>query len=223
MSRETRFAPFDFEHVETATAGGLLVALFALPLAGPAFDALGVTPPPVADIVIPWLFAGAVVGIVVSFEDRPVSSLGVRRPDVWDIPYAIAAFVGALLALVATDSVVSALGLAQTEGSTLADGRTIGIALAGAISAGVVEEILYRGYPIERLLEATDSALAAGAISWLAFTLAHAPGYPAGHVVQVSLGALVFTLVYLRRRTLVAVVLAHVAVNVAGVLSAVYA
>lgn len=223
MSRATRPASQSSGNLGTATLAGLAFALFALPLAGPVLDALGADLPPVADVAVPWLCALVLVAVVVAGEERPLSSVGLRGPDRWDLPYAVATFAAALLAVVAASPLVAALGLAGTEGSTLADGRSVAPALAAAATSGVVEEILYRGYPIERLLEASDSALVAGGVTWLAFTLAHLPGYPAGHVLQVSLGALVFTLVYLRRRTLVAVVLAHVAVNVAGVLSAAYA
>lgn len=209
--------------LRTVTLVGLGVALFALPLVGPTANLLGADLPTESEVVVPWIFALVVVGIVVAFENRPLSSVGVRAPDRWDLAYAVGAFLAALLALAATSPLVSALGLTTTEGSTLADGTSVGLALLGAVSAGVVEELLYRGYPIERLLEATDSTLLAGTVPWLAFTVAHVPGYPLGHVLQVSAGALVFTVVYLRRRTLFAVVAAHVAVNVAGVLSAVYA
>lgn len=213
--------PHDSGGLEPETLVGLPLALFALPLAGPVLDLLGVTVTDAVEIAVPSVLLLVVVGIVVSGEGRPLSSAGVRGPDRWDVPYALVTFVGVFLALVVASPLASALGLAGTDGSTLADGRSLGVALAGAVVAGVVEEFLYRGYAVERLVEITDSTLLAGAVTWLAFTLAHVPGYPAGHVLRVSLGALVFTVVYLRRRTLVAV--AHVAVNAAGVLSAVYA
>lgn len=44
-------------------------------------------------------------------------------------------------------------------------GARIGVAFVRSVTAGVVEEILYREYPIERLLAYTDSPLVAGGVT----------------------------------------------------------
>jgi membrane protease YdiL (CAAX protease family) len=112
-----------------------------------------------------------------------------------------------------TDPVVAALGLPVAEDAgVMAAGVGLGIALAGAVTTGIVEEILFRGYPIERLLAYTDSPLVACGLAWGVFTLAHAVVWPVGNLLQIAAVAAVFTIVYLRRRTLVPVISAHVLV-----------
>ena len=49
------------------------------------------------------------------------------------------------------------------------------VLLSGALTAGVVEEFLYRGYAIERLTSLTGSCIVAAAVELAAFSLAHWP------------------------------------------------
>jgi membrane protease YdiL (CAAX protease family) len=97
-------------------------------------------------------------------------------------------------------------------------GVSIGVALAGAVTTGIVEEILFRGYPIERLLAYTDSSLLAGGLTWAIFTLAHAVVWPVGNLLQIAAVAAILTAVYIRRRTLVPVISAHVLVWVFAIM-----
>lgn len=198
--------------VSPATAANLTVALLAFPL----FALLGQTVievGPVGELVVQWGTVAVVVGVAVGVEEQPLSSVGFRRPTRTDLGYAVAAALGALAVFAGTDPVVEALGLPVAEDAgRVAAGVGFGVALAGAVTTGVVEEILFRGYPIERLLAYTDSRLVAGGLSWGVFTLAHAVVWPVGNILQVAAVAAVFTAVYLRRRTLVPVMVAHVSV-----------
>jgi membrane protease YdiL (CAAX protease family) len=104
----------------------------------------------------------------------------------------------------------------------VAAGAGLGVALAGAVTTGVVEELLFRGYPIECLLDYTDSALVAGGTTWVVFTVAHAAVWPVGNLLQIAAVAAVLTVVYLRRRTLVPVAGAHALVWILAVLGQFY-
>lgn len=205
------------------TAAGLALALFGLPVLSGVTRMLAIDLHPLLPIAAQCALLGLVVGLVIGVEGRSLRSLGVRIPTRRDaLPLFLAAVLG-LLALAATGPLIDALGLSQREVAGLGVAETgVGVAVATAITAGVVEEALYRGYAIERLAEHTGSARLAGAISWAAFTLSHAAGWRLGDLLQVSLAALVFTLAYLYRRSLVPVVGAHVAIWLFGVLGAVY-
>jgi membrane protease YdiL (CAAX protease family) len=77
-------------------------------------------------------------------------------------------------------------------------------------TGGMVEEILYRGYAIERLAVLTGRRWFAATISAVVFGLAHTPMWG----VAFSLGAdlpfgIVMTLFYLWRRDLIANMMAH--------------
>jgi membrane protease YdiL (CAAX protease family) len=194
------------------TAGNLVLSLLALPLIallGQTVVEIG----PIGELAIQWGLVVAVVGVAVSSEEQSLAEIGFRRPTWIDLGYTLATVVAALLVFAGTDPVVAALGLpvAQDAG-VMAAGVGLGIALAGAVTTGIVEEILFRGYPIERLLAYTDSPLVAGGLTWGVFTVAHAAVWPVGNLLQIAAVAAVLTVVYLRRRTLAPVISAHVLV-----------
>jgi membrane protease YdiL (CAAX protease family) len=197
----------------------LALALLGLPLFVLGLGVFDADLPQVVSIGVQWALAGVVVGIALRGEGRSLAELGFRRPAWIDIGYVLGTSVVILLVYTLTDPLVTALGLSVREASAAGASVGIGVALAQAVTTGVVEEILYRGYPIERLLAATDSPLVAGTITWGVFTAAHALNWPLGNLLQTALVAAVLTLVYLRRRTLAPVVGAHVLVWVLSVAS----
>ncbi len=207
--------------LSAVTAGTLAVALFGSPLLAWLADRGTVALDPVGEVAVRWLLVALVLGVAVGVEGRSLAGVGFRRPDRRDAAYLVGTAAAALAVFAATDPLVGALGL-RVAGDGGAGGVGAeagpGLALVGAVTVGVVEEVLFRAYPIESLLDATDSALVAGAAAWGGFTLAHAPAWPLGNLLQIGAVAAVFTLVYLRRRTLVPVVGAHLAVWVLAVL-----
>lgn len=200
------------EDIPRVTAGNLGVALLALPL----FALLGQTVVeigPVGELAIQWGIVAVVVGVAVAIEDQSLAEIGFKRPAWIDLGYTLATAIAALLVFAGTDPVVATLGLpVADDAGTMAAGVGLGMALAGAVTTGIVEEILFRGYPIERLLAYTDSSLVAGGLAWGVFTAAHAAVWPVGNLLQIATVAAVFTLVYLRRRSVFPVMGAHVLV-----------
>lgn len=205
-----------------ATLLGLPIALLALPLLSVISSFLGVRSPAVS-IGLQWCLLAVILYITCRWEDRPLHSIGIRRPKPIDTGYLLAATLLGFFALATTGPLVDALGLTQAEQTGLGVAEAgVGLALLSAVTTGVVEELLYRGYAIERLDEYTDSAVLAGAISWSVFTLAHAASWRPGDLLQVSLAALVFTLIYLQRRSLVPVIGAHILIWILGILGTLY-
>lgn len=91
-------------------------------------------------------------------------------------------------------------------------------ALALAISAGVCEEILYRGVLIAVGVHVFGLPLAVAAGLALAlFTIGHLYQGPRG-MIMVTLAGLGFTLLYLRTGSLVPVILLHILVDVRALL-----
>jgi membrane protease YdiL (CAAX protease family) len=80
------------------------------------------------------------------------------------------------------------------------------------VRAGLVEELFYRGYAIERLQSIGLNRYCAGIIPLLIFGFAHAPNGWTNVVLALALG-LVLMLVYLWRRDLVANMLGHFLVD----------
>ncbi|GAB3669069.1 CPBP family intramembrane glutamic endopeptidase [Halopiger thermotolerans] len=218
---ETRSPP-GLEAIPPVTGVTLVIALVALPALAFAASALELSQP--VSLALQWLVAIAVVAVTVGVEGRSPSSIGFRRPAWIDLGYLVAAAAGALAIFIATGPLVAALGLPVESGAGgIAELPSLPVALAAAVTAGVVEEILYRGYAIERLLEYSGSPLVAGGLTWLVFTLAHAVAWPLGNLLQVAAVTAIFVVVYLSRRTLVPVVGAHVLVWLLPVLGAFFA
>jgi hypothetical protein len=223
MAADTRTAVSALARLPPLTVGTIALSLLGLPLFVLALGAFDASVPPAVSIGVFWALAAVVLGVAVGVEDLSLADVGFRRPGWVDLGYLLGTSVAVLLVYVLTDPLVSTLGLpVADDAGAVSAGAGIGVAIARAVTIGVVEEILYRGYPIERLLEYTDSPLVAGAVTWGVFTLAHVPRWPLGNLVQTALVAGVLTLVYLRRRTLVPVVGAHVLVWVFAALGQVY-
>lgn len=91
----------------------------------------------------------------------------------------------------------------------------LGLLITTPIVAGVTEEILYRGYAIERLAFLTGRRWLAGLIAGAAFLVAHA-AWGGAQMILVAFGTVIFEGLYLWRRDLPCVILAHVLADLAG-------
>ena len=223
MATDTRSAVSALTRLPPVTTATLALAILGLPGFVVAVGALDASVPPVATIAVYWLLAGVVLAVAVGVENLSLADVGFRRPAWVDVGYLLGTAVAVLLVYALTDPLVSALGLpVSDDAGAISAGAGVGVALARAVTVGVVEEVLYRGYPIERMLDYTDSPLVAGGVTWGVFTLAHAASWPLGNLLQTALAAAVLTVVYLRRRTLVPVAGAHVLVWVFAALGQVY-
>src|SRR5215470_9941710 len=83
------------------------------------------------------------------------------------------------------------------------------------------EELLYRAYAIESLSAITGSVGIAGAVSLLAFAAAHVPMW-GGPAFTTLVSGVVATLVYVWRRDIVALIVAHVATDLYAIVIAPY-
>jgi membrane protease YdiL (CAAX protease family) len=82
--------------------------------------------------------------------------------------------------------------------------------LGTLLTAGVTEEILFRGYPISRLKVATGSTAIAVVIPFGVFVVLHLPSWGMAHLLFVSVAAALFTLAFVWRRNLWANIIAHI-------------
>ena len=210
------------------TSLALLVALAGPPLFVVIPDRLiGESPSPGVLAVLQLLYcglAGFVVWLVIRVEHLTLRSIGVRRPGWSTVVSAILVTLGVLYLLpLITTPLVKALG---SEGFETGLRRLARLpawfrVLAG-ITGGIVEETLYRGYAVERLGTITGRRWLGGALSAIAFGLAHIPAWGTGFALGADLPfGIVMTLFYLWKRDLLANMLAHSTALVVGVLTAV--
>jgi membrane protease YdiL (CAAX protease family) len=164
-----------------------------------------------------WALTAAVVFILVFWEKLPLSSIGLRRPTwmtlLWGIAGAIAVRIVASIVLVFYARLLGAstlhnfahdLGLAMKLGA-----MPFGFIILLSVRAAVTEEILYRGYVIERLGAVTGSRILAAGVSLVAFTLAHLGAWDLTYLIVVAPIGLVLTAQYLWRRDLAANICTH--------------
>jgi membrane protease YdiL (CAAX protease family) len=152
-----------------------------------------------------------VLWIVVSRERLPLSSIGLRfdrfgRSIAWGFGLAVAAFAVLAVCLVG----FSALGIHYGEGAGIS--RALPVTLLAVTRAGISEEVLYRGFALERLKSLTESRWIAAGVTLVLFAAFHFRQGMAGVFLAFLLGG-VFTAFYLWKRDLVAAITGHFLVD----------
>jgi membrane protease YdiL (CAAX protease family) len=165
---------------------------------------------------------GWVVGILLyvrMVERRPLSSIGFRMPRFRDGLIAVAAGVLILVSLGVMYYLVFP-ALHWNEHQQLNQLSTIPywLNVLIVVRAAVSEEILFRGYAIERLQELTGSRVLAGVVSCLVFTYDHIAFWGWHHVFIAGLAGAILTLLYFWRRNLWVNIIAHFIVDGAAFL-----
>ena len=86
--------------------------------------------------------------------------------------------------------------------------------LLSVLTAGITEEILFRGYSLERLYEITGNKWVSGLISLIFFVTIHATGWNIAHIIGVviPLGT-ILTGLYFWQRNLLFVMIVHVVID----------
>ncbi|MFC7251506.1 CPBP family intramembrane glutamic endopeptidase [Halomicroarcula sp. GCM10025324] len=86
------------------------------------------------------------------------------------------------------------------------------------VTAVVTEEILWRGYPIERLTELTGSVWVGAGVSGVVFLAVHFPAWGIVGAVPQAVFTLVLVGVYVWSRNVVACMISHGVINVLMIL-----
>ena len=196
----------------------LLVPLFYNLIVGPIFlePRLDATSYTLIGYGVFWLTALGLILLVRVGEGQPLSSVGLQRLGWKWIPAAIGLGVALSLAVPLLTLLVSQAIPAAESGaieSTTAQ-YPAWLILLGVMTAGVTEEVLFRAYPLERLIAVTRRPWLSATISLALFVLAHLHGWNLAHVVGVvlPLGA-ALTALYLWRRNLLFVIIVHTLVD----------
>jgi membrane protease YdiL (CAAX protease family) len=165
-----------------------------------------------------WAFGATIVLWVVRVERLPLSSIGLKRPRWSSLGWALAAAVLMLASVMLSYAVIiPAFGLTMNHAATRGViAAPLWLQTMMMIRAGVVEEILYRGYPIERIEWLTGSRWIAGLAAAAVFVIAHLAYWGAAQLIVVAFGAAILTALYLWRRDLVANMIAHVLTDLVG-------
>ena len=166
-----------------------------------------------------WWALGCVLLLwVARIERSPLSSLGLREPTIATIGWGVAFVAPAMASVMLSYAVLfPMLGLHQNMETTRSLVTVpLWLQTATMVRAGVVEEILYRGYPIERLTFLTGRRWLAATLSILVFTASHISTWGYAQLIVVAFGAVLLTALYLWRRDLPACMIAHALTAIIG-------
>jgi uncharacterized protein len=161
--------------------------------------------------VLWWVALLMLLLYVIVAEHRTLDSVGFRAPrrgDIgWGLIFGIALFIGAgVLDGIVFPAMHLKINVAAYRAIT---GAPIAYRIALVTRAAVCEEVLFRGYSIERLKEWSGSAWLAGLVSLVAFTCAHLSSWGAPQLIVAGYGGAVLTVLYVWRRNVWANMLAH--------------
>ncbi|HUY20261.1 MAG TPA: CPBP family glutamic-type intramembrane protease [Candidatus Binataceae bacterium] len=153
-----------------------------------------------------------IVGFVVLLEKKPLSSVGLKRPTFSDL------WLG--LALFAVVECAATLGphlIYHLIGKPLAVGHRdlvyrvpLSIAMIAAVTNGIVEELIARGFAIEQLKTVTHRTMVAAVVALLADLAIHIPFWGYRYAIAIAPLQLMFVLTYLWRRNLTPCIVAHI-------------
>lgn len=174
--------------------------------------------PNVARLASWWIVGLLVLLIVLRIEGLPLSSIGIRAPGIGSVGWGALLFLVAFMAAGATARIVMpALGLQQDASRAAAIATApVPLVLAVAATAAVVEELVCRGFLMSRLLPISPVLALLASIG--VFTLPHGFGWRIEQLVFVAPLGLIFSLFFLWRPDLPAVIIAHFLVDAVGFL-----
>ncbi len=160
-----------------------------------------------------WCYGAAVIAWLHFAERLPVGSIGLRRPTYKTLLFALLGAAALVAVMVLHYGVIvpafhlNASASVAVRNQILA--RPYWYRLLLVLRAAVVEEILFRGYMIEKVRQLTGSTLLAVTVSVVAFTFVHLRGWGLVQLIPVFGGGVILALLYVWKRDLPSNMLAH--------------
>ena len=171
-----------------------------------------------------WFFAIALMLIVVVGERQPISSMGFKRPDSETLLGAFGLvgffFLGLIAWKFAVDPWIPSISLptGKPATGTLPKNFFYWFAPIALVTAAFAEEIIYRGYAMERLLKYFKNPLPAIVLPHTAFALMHLKDGFANALMVFAVGML-FTWFYFSSRNLTLLIIAHFIIDALAVIA----
>src|SRR5262245_13602917 len=164
--------------------------------------------------VIWWAVVGFLLAYVRIVERRPLSSLGFRALTRVDVVVAFAAALAMVAGLATIYFVLFPwLGIGENQKIGVLLATPLWWRIISVVRAAVGEEVLFRGYAMERLEGLTGSRTVAAAVSCVVFAMAHVGPWGWGHLLIAGLGGAMLTTLYLWRRNLWVNIISHAIVD----------
>ena len=202
---------------------GLIIALLGPAVVGLASSRLvGKVTPLAANLagqIGLLLVLAAVLAIVVVWEHQPLASIGIKSPKLSSLVWGL--LLAAFFVFVYSPAlfwVLKRLGQGGFEaGLSRLALLPAWYRLVAVLIGGAVEEVLYRGFAIERLKLLTGRYWIAAFVASLAFGVAHAPLWGWAPALLTAVSGLLLSGFYIWRRDLWANIIAHAATDFVGI------
>jgi membrane protease YdiL (CAAX protease family) len=195
--------------VSRATWAGLAISLFAMVAIRQVF-VFFIPEPTFASTILKealiWLNAVALIVIIRRGEHLPMRSIGLGTARWWKS--ILWGFIIAIVSAVVVGALAYVTSYGHGPGSAAFEKLPLWLITAIVFRAGVVEELFYRGYAIERLRMIGLGRFWSVAIPLVIFSLGHWSGGAANILIAFAAG-LILTGFYLWRRDLVANMIGH--------------
>jgi len=168
---------------------------------------------------IKWVIVGVLLAIVLVWERRSLASIGLEMPGGREIGLAVAAgLLAVVLGVFLTGLAVAALGVEQPAALSAVGRLPFLIQVMVVVTAVITEEIMWRGYPIERLAELTGRPWVGAVVSGVVFLAVHYPDWGLAGAIPQSVFTLALVGVYVWSRNVVTSMVTHGVINVLMVL-----
>lgn len=161
---------------------------------------------PPSVLVWNWLAVAALFAFIFKVERRSLGSIGLKKPGIQDALWAITFW---LIATAISGMVHAWLPPAPSDGAKTILALSLPILVFLIFTTSITEEILFRGYAVERLRELTGQMWVAVAISAALFVLPHILFFGPHWLLYQGVNVLLVYVLYVWRRNLWACMLLH--------------
>lgn len=164
-----------------------------------------------------WILTTLILALLKTGERKPFASIGFKTSTMKEIILAIV--IGIVLSLsvpMLTWLVSQILPAAPPDGSVtdVATKTSWLLLLISILTAGITEEIIFRGYVLERLFEKTGKWWLAIVVSMTAFVLPHLFTWNMVHLIAVVIPlGLILSWLYIWKRNLVFNIIVHIVID----------
>ena len=208
----------------TPTIVGLCIALGGpILLAGPAGYVLRNQHQLATELLgqfLLWMLVVLIVALVIFWEKQSLRSIGLKTLHWKSVAWGLSLGVVLMVLTPVWAGALRWMGMAPSYERGFAKLAELPrwFLVFAAVTAGVAEETLYRGYAIERLSTLMGSYWWGGVISLAVFTLAHVPVWGSGPLVMFFISGGLMTIFYVWKRDLLACIIAHALTDIVGLL-----
>jgi len=182
--------------INLITLAGVVLSMFgyllvlAITKLRPLSDAISEQFLTVFGLILIWILTVTLLFIIRRGENKALSSIGMKSISIKEIIIAIGLGIILSVTVPLLTLIVGQMMPATTNGGNIneiSEKTSWLMLLASILTAGITEEIVFRGYLIERLIEITKKTWLAIVISAVAFVLPHTLSWDKTHLIAVVL------------------------------------